>query len=408
MAGWFDAPPAPITVGAPGWTDDEPTPGVDPVVEVGWWAVLTIDARQTAGRSQAMTLRAIKVWALTNLAASSESMTLRKIAMVALTETTEAVESATLQKIAMLALSRTAPGYQALGLVKVMEMALATSQAGSSEALALARIGTVALTQTADTTEALSLERLVTLAMTQTTDASEALALVRIYLLEFVSVGPIVYDPAAGSYVYLGYALGAIGLNSISSMAPFSSGAGSGETLTFGFRPYAGATTILTASGNYTIPRAAEWIDVVVLGAGEAGTGIVWGNGSGGRAGEWNAQRYYRGSQLPWSQTVMQATIGAGGTGNGGPGGQTYVFPGAGLATLLANGGTGNMGVTNPGGESPGSYTFNGVTYAGGGGQGSLGNAGIAPGGGGAGGGFGASSGGAGARGQVWFRAGQG
>ncbi|AHJ88527.1 minor tail subunit [Mycobacterium phage Julie1] len=402
MAGWFDAPPAPITVGAPGWTDDEPTPGVDPVVEVGWWAVLTIDARQTAGRSQAMTLRAIKVWALTNLAASSESMTLRKIAMVALTETAEAVESATLQKIAMLALSRTAPGYQALGLVKVMEMALATSQAGSSDVLALTRIGTLALTATGDATQGLMIERVVTVTLARSATATEALTMARIYLLDLFAYGII-----GGAY-YSGYALGAMSLNSISSMAPFSSGAGSGETLTFGFRPTAAATTILTASGNYTIPRWADWIDVVTLGAGEAGTGIVFGNGSGGRAGEWNAQRYYRGTQLAWSQTVMQATVGAGGTGNGGPGGQTYVFPGSGLATLLSNGGDGNMGAVNPGGESAGSYTFNGVTYVGGGGQGSLGNAGIAPGGGGAGGGFGASSGGAGARGQVWFRAGQG
>ncbi|AHK11979.1 minor tail subunit [Mycobacterium phage Hosp] len=407
MAGWFDTPPAPITVGAPGWTDETPVP-TDPAVEVGWWSVLTIDVRETASPSQAMALRAIKVWALTNLAASSESMTLRKIAMVALTETAEAVESATLQKIAMLALSRTAPGYQALGLVKVMEMALATSQAGSSEALALARIGTLALTETATTTEALELERVVTLALTETAAATEALELVRIYLMDLPSVGPIVYDPSTGGYAYLGYAVGAVGLNSISSMAPFSSGAGTAESLSFGFRPTAAATTILTASGNYTIPRWAEWIDVIVLGAGEAGTGIVWGNGSGGQAGAWNAQRYYRGSTLAWSQTVMQATVGAGGTGNGGPGGQTYVFPGSQQATLLAEGGTGNMGVTNPQGQGAGSFTFQGVTYVGGGAQGALGNAGLAPGGGGAGGGFGASSGGAGARGQVWFRAGQG
>ncbi|AGT12931.1 minor tail protein [Mycobacterium phage KayaCho] len=402
MAGWFDAPPAPITVGAPGWTDEEPTPGADPAVEVGWWAVLTIDVRETATPSQAMALRAVKTWALTQLAGRSQSLTLRKIAMVALTETAEAVESATLQKIAMMALSRTAPAYQALGLVKVMNMAVATSQAGSSEALVLARIGTLALTRSAPATEALELERVVTAALASTADSTEALAMVRIYLMDLFAYGII-----NGQY-YSGYALGAISLNSISSMAPFSSGAGSGETLALGFRPTAAATTILTASGNYTIARWADWIDVVTLGAGEAGTGIVWGNGSGGRAGEWNAQRYYRGSDIAWSQTVMQATVGAGGTGNGGPGGQTYVFPGSGLATLLSNGGTGNMGVTNPQGEGAGSFTFNGVTYVGGGAQGSLGNAGQAPGGGGAGGGFGASSGGAGARGQVWFRAGQG
>ncbi|QFP94648.1 minor tail protein [Mycobacterium phage LilMcDreamy] len=410
MAGWFEAPPRLPEVLVPGWFDSTTPPAdVEPEPEIGWWAVLTLDTRETANATQALALQAIKKLALTRLAAASQSMTLRKIAMLALSDTADPTGAVALQKIAMLALSRTAPASQALALVKVMQTALATSQATGTEVLALTRVGVLALTRTAGATATLGLERLVTLAFAETATATAALELIRVQLMDLTSVGPIVFDPSTGAYAYLGYGVGAIGLNSISNMSPFTASRGTSyETASFGFRPTAAATTIVAASGNYTIPRWAEWIDVIVLGGGEAGTGIVWGNGSGGRAGEWNAQRYYRGDDIPWSQTVMQVTVGAGGTGNGGDGGQTYVFPGLQVATLLANGGSGNMGLTNPTGEGVAAYTFQGVSYAGGASQTALGNAGRAPGGGGAGGGFGANVGGAGARGQVWFRAGQG
>ncbi len=157
-------------------------------------------------------------------------------------------------------------------------------------------------------------------------------------------------------------------------------------------------------SFNYTIPTGCDTIDIVLLGGGEAGTGITWANGSGGQAGNWFTTTITRGVDIAWGVTTISGTVGAGGTGNGGDGGTTSVtYSGGG--TYTATGGSGNMGPTNPAGEAAGTQDYKGRSYVGGGSQGSLGNVGLAPGGGGAGGGFGASVGGAGAAGSVWFYA---
>lgn len=164
-------------------------------------------------------------------------------------------------------------------------------------------------------------------------------------------------------------------------------------------------TTFSTAgSYTYTIPEDCDCIDVILLGGGEAGTGITWGNGSGGKAGSWVTVTLVRGVDIPWSTTSITGVVGAGGTGNGGDGTpSTAVISGG--STYTAAGGSGNMGLTVPGGQGAGTQVFNGMSYVGGGGQGSLGNTGNAPGGGGAGGGFGTSVGGNGAVGCVWFYA---
>lgn len=164
------------------------------------------------------------------------------------------------------------------------------------------------------------------------------------------------------------------------------------------------ATFDVAGGYTYNIPSWCTHIDVILLGGGEAGTGIGFGNGSGGQAGNWAVATLVRGNDIPWGVTSITGTVGAGGTGNGGPGADTTAtFSGGG--TYTGTGGTGNMGAVNPGGEAAGSQTYNDQSYVGGGGQGSLGNAGVAPGGGGAGGGFGAGVGGVGARGQAWFYA---
>lgn len=164
--------------------------------------------------------------------------------------------------------------------------------------------------------------------------------------------------------------------------------------------------TVFSTAGSYTynIPADCDKIDVILLGGGEAGTGITWGNGSGGRGGKFYTITLERGVDIPWSLATITGIVGAGGTGNGGPGSaSTAVISGG--STYTGAGGDGNMGALVPGGEGAGTQVYNSQSYIGGGGQGALGNPGLAPGGGGAGGGFGTGVGGPGAAGTVWFYA---
>ncbi len=164
--------------------------------------------------------------------------------------------------------------------------------------------------------------------------------------------------------------------------------------------------TTFSAAGayTYTVPQWATHIDVILLGGGEAGTGVVFANGSGGKAGSWRTVTLARGATIPWGTTTITGIVGAGGTGNGGDGASTTANVSGG-GTYTAAGGSGNMGAINPAGEAAGTQSYNNQSYVGGGSQGALGGAGVAPGGGGAGGGFGTSVGGGGAVGQVWFYA---
>ncbi|ASR85912.1 hypothetical protein SEA_PEANAM_28 [Mycobacterium phage Peanam] len=154
---------------------------------------------------------------------------------------------------------------------------------------------------------------------------------------------------------------------------------------------------------TFAIPYWCEYIDVVLLGGGEAGTnGSFAGNGQGGRAGLWFTITLRRGVDIPWTATTITGVVGAGGASNGANGGATTMAV-AGVSGSAA-GGDGGMGLLTPSGQGAGDMNYNGELYVGGASQTSLNNPGREPGGGGAGGGF-LSSGGRGGRGQAWIRA---
>lgn len=163
-------------------------------------------------------------------------------------------------------------------------------------------------------------------------------------------------------------------------------------------------------AGTYTIPRWANFIAMIALGGGGGGqaSAAFGAIGKGGYNGEYGTMTVERGVDIPWSQTTMAVDVGAGGaagvwdgTGFGKNGEASTVVTGAG--TLTGPLGAGGAGFGNNDGESPGNLNYDGISAVGGAVQ--TGNAaGNAPGGGGAG-SPSFSSGYAGARGQVWFRA---
>ncbi|AGK85991.1 hypothetical protein Chy4_0029 [Mycobacterium phage Chy4] len=183
--------------------------------------------------------------------------------------------------------------------------------------------------------------------------------------------------------------------------------------------------TPITAVGAYTynIPAQAEFIDVILLGAGGGGQGMgsatAWGQG--GFGGSWVTATLRRGVDIPWAVTQITGVIGAGGTagpgyifgqtGAGGKGGDTTAtFSGGG--TLIAAGGAGgNSRNLDFGGKSPNpaDMVYRDRTYEGGAEQITPSGIGYAPGGGGAAAtvsvGITGLAGGPGARGQAWFLA---
>lgn len=171
--------------------------------------------------------------------------------------------------------------------------------------------------------------------------------------------------------------------------------------------PPAPVLTTYSTAGSYTynIPGDCDRVDAILLGGGQGGTGIGFGNGQGGHAGKWSTTTLVRGVDFPWAATTITGTVGAGGSGNGGGAGGSTTAIVTGGSTYTAVGGSGGMGVTVPGGEAAGTQAFNSQSYVGGGAQSSLGGVGVVPGGGGAGGGFGSSIGGGGAVGRAWFYA---
>lgn len=177
-------------------------------------------------------------------------------------------------------------------------------------------------------------------------------------------------------------------------------------------------------SGTYTydIPTWANYIDVVLVGAGGGGRGGDPGfgrSGDGGFAGSWQGETLVRGTDFPTGATTLSFVVGDGGPGGyysaGGDGNPTIRagIP-SGKSSLVAAGGAGGTTYNGTRGRSPGNFTFNGITYTGGGtaytaGGGGNGYGGSAPGGGGGGGSGGtygiAWAGGGGARGSAWATA---
>lgn len=372
--GWLPDP-TPTRVEAPGWGTAVPVPS-DPLVEVGWWAVVGLDmGLASVGTGVQMAQFGLtRTMAFAQMAVSSQSMALRKIATLQFTQTATPTQALAIQRIVTEQMAATAPATQALGLVKVIGLALAATGA-ASQALGLARVGTLALAATADPSTALALTKVATETFSSSVPATQALATLKIAL---VAMSPS--TPLAGGAAFLGYP------------------------------PTAEVTTVYDVAGTYTytIPRWCDWIDAVPLGGGQAGTNGSFVNGQGGSAGKIATQRWTRGLHIPFDALTMTVVVGglSGGNGSNGKPSTVTVNVTGGLV-LQGDGGSGGQGVTNPVGQGVTAVTFNGVTYSGGGSQGALNNQGNPPGGGGAGGGF-ASAGGQGAIGKVWLRAGQG
>lgn len=173
--------------------------------------------------------------------------------------------------------------------------------------------------------------------------------------------------------------------------------------------------------GTYTIPSWANYVDVVLVGAGGGGHGSqALCAGDPGLPGSWGSSvTLTRGVSITWGTMNINYTVGTGGI--GGPNGLAIFNPAPGTAGTLSSvsasgwagfsgaGGSGGQNVcpvdNNGSAEGPGNLTYNGVTYTGGtyvfGAQN-----GSPPGGGGGGGRSGFSEyGGNGANGSVWFRA---
>lgn len=191
-----------------------------------------------------------------------------------------------------------------------------------------------------------------------------------------------------------------------------------GGSCTFGFPPLATTTTTYSTAGTqtFTIPRNADYLDIILLGGGGGGGGHTFGSangGTGGGAGSWNTITLQRGVHIPWTALTLTILVGAAGSGangaNGSVGGDSILRLN-GTTLLTASGGTAGTvnGAFNPtGGGSPGNTTYNGTTYTGGtGGSGGNSGAATAPGAGGGGGNSGVfvgnNAGGAGSPGRAW------
>lgn len=185
-----------------------------------------------------------------------------------------------------------------------------------------------------------------------------------------------------------------------------------------GFPPLATTTTTYSTAGTqtFTIPRNADYLDIILLGGGGGGGGHTFGSangGTGGGAGSWNTITLQRGVHIPWTALTLTILVGAAGSGangaNGSVGGDSILRLN-GTTLLTASGGTAGTvnGAFNPtGGGSPGNTTYNGTTYTGGtGGSGGNSGAATAPGAGGGGGNSGVfvgnNAGGAGSPGRAW------
>lgn len=165
------------------------------------------------------------------------------------------------------------------------------------------------------------------------------------------------------------------------------------------FPVMAAVITPLTTTGNYTVPWWSHNIDRIAVGAGGGALNGAFTNGAGGKAGKWAADTVARGGVIPWSQTTIAYTVGAGGThGAASSSGGMSSFGAA-----LAAGGAGGQAFGSQPGESPGDFTYNGELYVGG--VTATDSTIRVPGTGGFGGGFFGSGATDGGRGQCWARA---
>lgn len=162
---------------------------------------------------------------------------------------------------------------------------------------------------------------------------------------------------------------------------------------------------------SYEIPPGATHLDVLMLGGGGGGgaSGVL--ATAGGSGANWVTTTLVRGQNLAAETTHLFGQVGAGGKGgqkefNILPGldGTPSTCSAVGMDTIVAAGGKGSGNAPHNYGDGVPSVLFNGIRYPGAASQTKLGATGNPAGGAGAA-GFPFTSGGDGARGQVWIRA---
>lgn len=201
------------------------------------------------------------------------------------------------------------------------------------------------------------------------------------------------------------WSIGADMLTSLRPRIPATDAGRGADSATAGITAHAADTTPFTTVGanNYPIPVWCRYIDIVLIGGGEAGTNGSFATGLGGDEGKWATFTLERGVHIPWTATIITITVGAGGASNGADGGASTAAA-SGWAGLSAAGGSGGGGIGAWAGNAATNLTYNGVLYPGGAGGATSGGTGGTPGGGGGGGGI-FGNGGPGGRGQGWCRA---
>ncbi|QFG09051.1 minor tail protein [Mycobacterium phage ThulaThula] len=186
------------------------------------------------------------------------------------------------------------------------------------------------------------------------------------------------------------------------------------DTATAGFAPHAALAAAFTTAGAYTftIPVWCRYIDVILLGGGGGGRGMInigsWGEG--GWGGNWAVYTLERGVHIPWTARTITGSVGAGGAGSasgfsparGQTGGSSTAATDG--WSGVATGGLGGQNALAPNGRavSPLTQTVTGQTYTGGG-EVSPVTAGAVPGGGGSAAITTFQSGATGGRGRAWF-----
>jgi hypothetical protein len=381
---WSDTLPDIAQTVIPGWFDTPPTPPGG--TQTGWWAVLDMDTQLAVQFVPECDIIKFTGWDF-------------EIEFFA-------TRTAALQKVAMLAAQR--------GLTVTMSMGLG---------------GTFFLTenQTINMDRVAALGRVNDVAMNQLISVNRDMQIYFQYLMNLPGNWNVNRALGLGITITLNAAQ-QINMARTATMIPIA-GLSANQVfnavrnLGLGFPPMATASLNFPNAGaySYTIPRAANFIDVIPLGGGGGGSSgnAGLGNGGGGQAGIFNPTTIERGVTIPFAATTLSGTVGNGGSGGGGgwipingdPGGATTVAANVGGWTWQGNGGAGGdwtSGVRP--GQGPGTIAYNGTNYVGGTDTGSSASAGNVPGGGGGGGnsgffGFPAGGGAAGARGRVWFKA---
>ncbi|AVO21880.1 minor tail protein [Mycobacterium phage Kheth] len=386
MTGWLPDIPNLHRVQRRGWFPGVVAPTLPPEHEIGWWAVLTLDAVDLGDAAQTMTLEALQALALANLAASTQSLELQQIAGISFANMIPPAQALALKKIALLNLSGVALPTQALALAKVLGIAL-SSMGISTQALDLGKVVTVAMATDSPAAQLLTLTKKGVLSLNSTATSTQQVVLAR--------VASLIMSTSLATSVQSGLAIG--------------------------FPPLTATTVTFTDTTNiqsWTFPRNAEWLAVVCLGGGCGGRGggpVL--AGGGGYAGSYGTVLLRRGVDIPWSTTMFYMNVGPGSAGSSG--GYLVSDPSPGTASLctttaldtLASGSGGGPNYSTQRGQDAPDLSYNGISAVGGKSSSGSASPGGVPGGGGGNGanqgsfGLPGGAGGAGGRGQIWARA---